>query len=132
MLGAVAKKNYVDPYAVFLCHFNGVDEATAATDSGLGGNAPHTITFSGTAQLDTAVKKLGSAALLLDGNSDYVSMADSADWTFAGNFTIECFINTDVIAAGDWLDAWTIVEDGNNHLLASVVHSRPRKLSMPC
>lgn len=112
-----------DPYTVFLGHFDGLDAATAAVDSARSGDAPHTIVFSGTAQLDTASKALGSAALVLDGNSDYVTIADSPDLTFPGDLTIEKFINTNVIAAGDWLDAWTMVEDGNNHLLASVVHT---------
>ena len=55
----------------------------------------HAITFVQTAQLDTAVKKWGTASLLLDGNSDYISCADSADWDVVAS-------NTD-----DWtVDFW--------------------------
>ena len=47
-----------------ICSFDGADEATAFTAE-IGG----AFTFAGTAQLDTAQKKLGTASLLLDGNS---------------------------------------------------------------
>jgi hypothetical protein len=41
------------------------------------------LTFAVTAQLSTAQKKFGSASLLLDGNSDYVSVPDSDDWNLS-------------------------------------------------
>jgi len=73
-----------------LIHFNGADGATAYT-----AETGQTVTFVGTAQLDTADKKLGSASLLLDGNSDKITIPDSDDWDFgSGDFTIECFIKT--------------------------------------
>ena len=51
---------------------------------------PKVPTFVETAQLDTAQKKFGESSLLLDGNSDYVTIPDSADWAFGnGNFAIE-------------------------------------------
>lgn len=75
-------------YTVFSCAFNGADTATSATDD----KAGKTITFIGNAQLDTAQKKFGTASLLLDGTGDSCSLADHADFTFTGAFTIECFI----------------------------------------
>jgi hypothetical protein len=67
-----------------LINFNGADAATTyTTETG------QTVTFVGTAQLDTAQKKFGSASLLLDGNSDSVTVPDSANWNLgSGNFTI--------------------------------------------
>ena len=62
----------LDAQTLFLANFDGSDAATSATDSS---NFSHTITFAGNAQLDTAIKKFGTAALLLDGSGDYVSMA---------------------------------------------------------
>jgi hypothetical protein len=73
---------------VLASSFNGADGATSFT-----AETGQTTTFVGTAQLDTAIKKLGSASLLLDGNSDVVTYPDDANWYFAGNnFTIQCFV----------------------------------------
>ena len=67
--------------------FDGVDGATAVTDwSG----APHAMTFNGNAQLDTAQFKWGTASLLCDGNADFVTTPDHADWSFGSSpFTVE-------------------------------------------
>jgi len=79
----------------FLSHFNGSDEATSTTDE----TGRHsTITFNGTAQLDTAQKKFGTASLLLDGNSDYLTIPASADWDVwanaSGDYIMDCWIRT--------------------------------------
>jgi len=71
---------------VLLLHFDGADEAVTTKDSGVTG---HTITFGGTAQLDTAQKKFGSSSLLLDGNSDYLTIADHANWDISTNWTLD-------------------------------------------
>ena len=69
-----------------LIHFDGSDGSTDDYTAETG----QTVSLEGTAQLDTAQKKFGTASLLLDGNSDYVTIPDSADWTFgSGNFTID-------------------------------------------
>lgn len=71
----------------FLCHFDGSDGATAATDEG-----GHSLTFVGNAQLDTAQKKFGTASLLLDGTGDWVSVPNHADFLFEdGPFTVDLF-----------------------------------------
>lgn len=62
---------------VLLLLFNGVDAATSTVDFSEKG---HSVNFTSTAQLDTAVKKFGSASLLLDGASDDINIADSDDW----------------------------------------------------
>jgi len=73
-----------------LLPLNGVDAATSTTDSSDSG---HSVTFNGTAQLDTAQKKFGTSSLLLDGNSDYLSMSDNAAFDFgSANFTIEWWV----------------------------------------
>lgn len=64
---------------VFLGHFDGADNATSATDSSA---AAHTITFSGTARLDTGVAKYGTAALEIPAGGDHINMAASSDWSF--------------------------------------------------
>ena len=73
-----------------LIPFDGSDTATSANDDS---SNSHTITFAGTAQLDTAQKKFGTASLLLDGDSDYIQVADHDSFDFdAENFTVECWI----------------------------------------
>jgi hypothetical protein len=77
-----------DSYTKLLSHFNGSNGQTTYT-----AETGQTITFVGTAQLSTAQKKFGSTSLLLDGNSDYVTALDSADWNFgSGNFTIDFWL----------------------------------------
>jgi len=69
-----------------LLHMDGSNDATSTTDSSSYGNA---VTFAGNAHLDTSVKKYGTASLQLDGNGDYVTMADNDLFDFGtGDFTI--------------------------------------------
>jgi hypothetical protein len=67
-----------------LLHYDGTDGATATVDS-----SPHNhaITFNGSAQLDTAYAKYGSASLMLNDASDYLTTADSADWDILASAT---------------------------------------------
>jgi len=75
-----------DSYTKLLLPLEGADAATTTTDVG----EFHAATFNGTAQIDTAQKKFGSSSLLLDGNSDYLTFPDHADWSFGtGDFTID-------------------------------------------
>ncbi len=87
-----------DTYTKILLHFDGTDASTDIPDSNVGG-LPHTWTVSGSAQLDTAAFKFGTASLLLDGTTDYVSTPASADFALgSGAFTIDFWFNCD--AAG--------------------------------
>lgn len=82
-----------------LVNFDGADAATAASDQS---DSNHSLNFNGTAQLDTAYPKWGSAALLLDGDSDYLTLADSPDWDLSG------------VVADDWtVDFWIKDAVGN-------------------
>jgi hypothetical protein len=77
-----------DSYTKALLHFDGADTSTTITDE-----SGKTWTPAGTAQIDTAQNKFGTASLLLDGNSDYIYTPDSADWALGtGDFTIDCWI----------------------------------------
>jgi hypothetical protein len=77
----IALVNDYDPYTIAMLHFNGADAAVATTEEIAG----MTVTFGGTAQLDTAQKKFGTASLLLDGNSDYISLPAHKKWCFSNN-----------------------------------------------
>lgn len=61
--------------------FNGSHGSTTFTEDATG----KTATALGNAQLTIAEKISGTAALLLDGNGDGVSFADSADWEVGSN-----------------------------------------------
>ena len=69
---------------------------TAGTAQGVDHSSTgHTVTLNGTAAVSTGVVKsgLGTHSLLLDGNSDYLNVADSAEFDFGtGNYTIEFWI----------------------------------------
>jgi len=75
----------VDSSTVLLLHGEGEDASTTIIDSS---PSHKTVTAKGNAQIDTAQKVLGSASILFDG-TDYVSLADSDDWYFSGDFTID-------------------------------------------
>lgn len=68
--------------------------------------AGKTITANGDAQLDTAVKKFGSASLLLDGAGDYASVSAQNDFGFGTeDFTVEgWFYPTESIGVDRLLD----------------------------
>jgi hypothetical protein len=81
-----------DPYfssVKLLLHLDGSNGATSATDSSASARA---MTFYGNAQLTTTSPKYGSAALLLDGTGDYIDTPSSADFEFAGDFTLEAWV----------------------------------------
>lgn len=105
----------------FMLYCNGVDASTIFTDASISqhGNA----TVAGTAQVDTALKKFGTGALLLDGNSDYLTYADSSDWDIiasnSDDWTIDFWIKgsfTDAIFLNHFEgdnDRWQIYYGGN-------------------
>jgi len=83
----------LDSNTKLLLPCDGADESTIFTDSKL--TSPHTVTAHGTAQLDTAVKKWGTASGMFDGNSDYLTIPDSVDFNIVAS-------NSD-----DWtIDVW--------------------------
>lgn len=119
----------IDANTQLMLAFNGTDASTTMTDSsGNGRNG----TAVGNAQLDTANKKYGTAALLLDGTGDYVTVADNAAWTFAGNFTIDCWAYFDDLAAartifshssGNLTNQYRLVAATNGALTFEVISS---------
>ena len=59
------------PQTKLLLPFDGSNGATTTSDLS---NSNRTVTFYGTAQLSTAQSKFGGSSLLLDGNSDYLTV----------------------------------------------------------
>jgi hypothetical protein len=73
-----------------LLHMDGTDGSTDFKDDS---DSQHAVTANGDAQVDTAQSKFGGASGLFDGTGDYLSLADSADWSFgSGDFTIEAWV----------------------------------------
>jgi len=111
-----------DIYDKLVSHFDGADHATAYTDPFAGA-----YTFVGTAKLEVDNKKFGVTSLWLDGNSDYVTLPDSASWYFGtGNFTIECWVRFNAIGADQTVYSQFI--DGNNYHICYITAAN--KLSM--
>jgi hypothetical protein len=119
-----------DTNTQLLLNFDGANAATATYDSAGGdenGTADKPPTFAGTAQIDTAQSKFGGASLLLDGNSDYLTIPDSADWYFGtGNFTVDLWVRFNAISAFQTFMSQYI--DGNNYYLLAI--DQDNKLSI--
>jgi len=106
---------------VLLLHFDGADAATSATDVALGDTAPHTVAFVDNAQIDTAQSKFGGASLLLDGNGDYVDVANSPDFNFgSSDFTVELQFRLGGAGTNTWqelIGMWAEVGGGKSWLI---------------
>jgi len=114
-----------DSYTKLVSHFDGDDGATSFTDPVAGA-----YTFYGTAQLDTAQSVFENASLLLDGNSDYVSLPDSDNWYFGtGNFTVDFWVKWADVS--DWADfIGQRVDDNNMWVLYKCNAPNGHKLTM--
>ena len=78
------------PQTKLLLPFDGTNGATTTSDLS---NSNRTVTFYGTAQLSTAQSKFGGSSLLLDGNSDYLTVPHvSAD--IVTELTLETWFKT--------------------------------------
>jgi len=78
-----------------LHHFDGADGAQSGVgfedDTVIPDRSAISVTASGNAQVDTAQSKFGGASALFDGTNDYLTTAQSSNFTFATDFTIEGF-----------------------------------------
>jgi|1_EtaG_2_1085319.scaffolds.fasta_scaffold22787_3 hypothetical protein len=78
-----------DANTELLLHFDGDNDSTTFTDSS---SNTRSVSAGGNAHLDTAIKKLGTASLQLDGSGDYIDVPASADFAHDGDFTIETWV----------------------------------------
>ena len=106
----VANTEAYDSYTKLMLHME--DSGNSFTDS----VASKAVTATGDVTQTTAQSKLGSRSAVFDGNGDYLSLADSDDWTFgSGDFTIDTWVRFNVFPSSGSL--FTLVEqmtDGNN------------------
>jgi len=77
------------PQTKLLLPFDGTNGATTTSDSSSENN---TVTFVATAQISTAQSKFGGSSLLLDGNSDYITVSNSNLGLSGATFTIEFWV----------------------------------------
>lgn len=99
-----------DANTKLLIHLDGADGATSYT-----AETGQTLSFNGTAQLDTAEKKFGDSSLLLDGDSDYFTIpSDTALNIFDGsNWTVDLWVkHYDSSKSHDWISHYA---DGDNY-----------------
>jgi hypothetical protein len=90
--GTVDVNNYfnfgdtaTDSFTRLLLHFDVTDSSTIFTDE-----PGDYLSFSGNAHIDAVVKKLGTGSGSFDGDGDYLTIPDSADFDFgSGDFTID-------------------------------------------
>ena len=119
-----------------LCNFDtGVDGQSEVRDIG---NTGHVTTVVGTATHSNTVKKFGNASLLLDGDSDHLTLPDSSDWdVFAStleDWTIDFWVKHDDHADQEFYITHT--EDADNtwtiaHLHGSGIRWRMKDGNVP-
>ena len=87
LAAAVAQTDTYFTSTVLLLSCDGANGSTTFTDESHAarGNAG----VNNDAQVVTAIKKFGTGSLRCDGGIDNITFADSADWNFTGDFTVE-------------------------------------------
>lgn len=102
---------------------DGTDAATTFPD---GSFTPHTVTAHGDAQIDTAQSVFGGASGLFDGTGDYLTVPDSADWSFGtGNFNIRLRVRFNSLTGAQYLisqyadanNEWALFKVATTHKL---------------
>tara|TARA_Y100001936_G_scaffold88753_1_gene87254 strand:- start:3668 stop:4777 length:1110 start_codon:yes stop_codon:yes gene_type:complete len=100
------------PKVKLLLPFDGSNGATSTTDSS---NTNNSVTFVGTAQLSTAQSKFGGSSLLLDGNSDYIYIAnDDLDFSSTESFTLEFWVYFNNIDDGNIVNFYSDYSGASN------------------
>ncbi|HSW64874.1 MAG TPA: LamG-like jellyroll fold domain-containing protein [Dissulfurispiraceae bacterium] len=89
----------IDSYTKYLLHSDGTDASTIIVDAISTGRV---ITSAGSAQLDTAQEKFGTASsMYASATTDSISAADNADWDLgAGDFTVDAWVRGSSFATG--------------------------------
>jgi hypothetical protein len=77
-----------DANALLLLHIDGPNNTSTFTDSSA---SARTISRVNSAYITTSQSKFGGSSMSNVGDS-YLTVPDSIDWTFSGNFTVDCWI----------------------------------------
>lgn len=95
-----------DSYTKLLLHADGGNGTTVLQDFAY---TPHVMTANGNAAISTAQKKFGTGSMVFDGDGDFYSAVDSADFEMgAGDFTMDLWVyptsvtgNAGIVGKGD-------------------------------
>lgn len=79
-----------DTLAAFLTHA----DTSSFVDEDCPGNLPKTVTNTGSVTVNTTNFKFGGGSIGLDGTTKYLSIANDADFNWATDFTVDCWIRT--------------------------------------
>ena len=100
------------PQTKLLLPFDGANGATTTSDLS---NTNRTVTFYGTAQLSTAQSKFGGSSLLLDGNSDYLTVPHvSSD--IVTELTLETWFKTSSSAFQTLIGSWNQTSNTGSYI----------------
>lgn len=103
---------HFDSVAILL-PLNDSDGATSTTDFSSHSHTP--FTFSASAQIDTAQSKFGTSSLLLDGNSDFITIPDDAAFTVgSGDFTLEVHVRFNALPSTSTEQGYTMMSHYRN------------------
>lgn len=122
----------IDAYTVLDLHGDGTEGSTTITDSS---SSNKTATVQGNTQISTTSPKYGTGAILFDGNGDYITFPDSADWYMStGVFTLEFFVkfNTVPSSGGSMFLMTQYVDDNNRWMLYYIESSGSRYWTLRC
>jgi len=95
-----------DAYTKLLLHADGSGASFVDSES-----VPKTITAVADATQSATQSKFGGKSVYFDGTGDYLSLADSADWDFPGDFTIDFWVRFN--AYNDYQNILSTTSDGN-------------------
>lgn len=105
----VASDYTIDSNYKLLLHMNGVNGSTDFID-----DTGKTVTVGGSMSISTASSKFGGSSGYFDGANDYLSIADSDDFSFgSGPFTIDFWINPTTVSGQSDVIAQFV--DSNNY-----------------
>jgi len=103
--------NGTDNYTKLLLHMDGGNGSTTFTDSG-SSPTPKTVTANGQAYTDTRQSKFGGSSGFFDGTDDKLSLADSDDFHFDGDFTVDFWVRFNTVpASGNHLTQYFLNQD---------------------
>jgi YD repeat-containing protein len=111
-----------DSFTKLLLHADGTNGSIDFIDNS---QSHHSITAYGNSRLDTSQTKFGSAAAFFDGDGDYLSLADSADWNFASeDFTIDFWVKFNTLpASGSYQMLCSQISDSAHYVYLAVKNS---------
>ena len=127
-----ARKGF-DPDTVLLLPMTGADESTTFTDIAKGGNAPHTVTANGDAQIDTAIAdpfSVSGGVGTFDGTGDYCSIPDDSNFDLPDgtDYTLEFWARPTTMGSFNRYILNKYVTDGNQRSWAFYIQHTDSKL----